>query len=97
MSEMKWSPAPWIAVGPDENIHIVQEGNPDMRVCFMTSNGPCVANAHLIASAPDLAKALEAATHALRSYQYGNASTELAMSVADFCDVALAKARGEVK
>lgn len=30
-------------------------------------------------------KALEAAMHALRSYQYGNGSTELAESIADLC------------
>lgn len=34
--------------------------------------------------------ALTAASHALRSYQYGNASPELAESVADSCDEALA-------
>jgi hypothetical protein len=53
------------------------------------------ANARLIAAAPELCKALEAAVHALRSYQFGNASTELAELVANTCDAALAKARGE--
>lgn len=37
-----------------------------------------------------LAKALEAAVHALRSYQFHNGSTELAASVADYGDAALA-------
>jgi hypothetical protein len=36
-----------------------------------------------------LRKALKGASHALRSYQYGNGSTELAQSIADACDAAL--------
>lgn len=39
-----------------------------------------------------LREALEAASHALRSYQYGNASTELAKAIADKCDAALSRA-----
>jgi len=53
------------------------------------------ANARLIAAAPDLLKCLNAATKALRSYQYGNGSSDLAESIADVCDVAIAKATGE--
>lgn len=53
-----------------------------------------VANAHLIAAAPDLHCALSAAQSALKSYQYGNASTELAAEIAAFADRALAKAEG---
>ena len=34
-------------------------------------------------------RALEAAKHALRSYQYGNAATDLAKHVADECEDAL--------
>lgn len=48
------SPAPWIADGPPDNIHILQANAPHMRVCFMTSNGPTEANAGLIAAAPEL-------------------------------------------
>lgn len=36
-------------------------------------------------------KMLTAATHALRSYQYSNASTELAAGVADACDALMAR------
>lgn len=36
-----------------------------------------------------LRKALTAASHALRSYQYGNGATDLAQDVADKCDAAL--------
>lgn len=42
---------------------------------------------------PALVKALEAASHALRSYQHGNASHELAQEIADHCDAILTKAR----
>jgi hypothetical protein len=34
-------------------------------------------------------EALQAASHALRSYQYGNASPDLAAEIADACDAAL--------
>ncbi|RUU29715.1 hypothetical protein [Mesorhizobium sp. M6A.T.Ce.TU.016.01.1.1] len=43
---------------------------------------------------PTLVAALKAASHALRSYQYGNSATDLAQSTADFCDEAL-KSVGE--
>jgi len=42
----------------------------------------------------DLIVALDAASHALRSYQYGNASPELAAEIANKCDAVLEKARG---
>jgi hypothetical protein len=38
-------------------------------------------------------KVLVAASHALKSYQYGNASTELAASIAEACDELLATER----
>ena len=43
----------------------------------------------LRARVASLEKMLTAASHALRSYQFGNASTELAQSVADAADAAL--------
>jgi hypothetical protein len=46
----------------------------------------------VLAAAPDLLKTLIAASHALRSYQYGNASTELAQEIADAADIAIAAA-----
>jgi len=56
----KFSPAPWAWEGPSDNIHVVQVGQPNMRVCFLTSNGPTEANANLIASSPDMYAALKA-------------------------------------
>lgn len=52
------------------------------------------ANANLIAAAPELYKALQAASHALKSYQHGNTATDLAAGVAAFADAALARAEG---
>ena len=52
------------------------------------------ANAQLIAAAPDLHRALSAAQAALKSYEYGNASPELAAEIGAFADRALAKAEG---
>lgn len=52
------------------------------------------ANGHLIAAAPELYRALCAAQAALKSYQYGNSSTELAAEIAAFANKALAKAEG---
>lgn len=36
-------------------------------------------------------QSLKGAKHALRSYEYGNASTELAAGIADACDVAMSR------
>lgn len=52
-------PGPWIADGPPSNIHIVQARAPHMRVCFMTSDCPTVANARLVAAAPKLLAAVK--------------------------------------
>lgn len=33
------SPGPWDFDGPCNNIHVFQASDPNMRVCFMTSDG----------------------------------------------------------
>lgn len=53
-----------------------------------------LATATLFAAAPELLDVLTAAWHALRSYQYGNASPDLAADVADRAEAAIAKAEG---
>lgn len=57
----------WTFHGPADNIHICLENDDNQRVCFMTSDGPTVERARLIAAAPD---ALEMAKTI--SYQYDN-------------------------
>ena len=52
------------------------------------------ANASLIAAAPTLLAACRSAVSALRSYQYGNGSPDLAESIADSIDLAIANAEG---
>lgn len=73
----KHSPLPWVAdpdwrEGYSWNIHIVQGSNPDMRVCFMTSDGPAQENAALIVEAVNnharLTAALTIAREALEFY-----------------------------
>lgn len=60
------SPTPW-AADPDDregmswNIQIVQEGNPNMRVCFMTSGPEAAPNAAFIVKAVNNHDALVAA------------------------------------
>lgn len=69
----------------------------DLRLAYkgsaeMAANGDFIVracNAH-----GGLVKALTAASHALKSYAHGNASTELAAEAAAACDAALALARG---
>ncbi|MGH8026168.1 MAG: hypothetical protein ACREO0_05500 [Pseudoxanthomonas sp.] len=48
----------------------------------------------VLATVEQMAKALQAASHVLRSYQYGNSATELAGSTADNVDAVLADFRG---
>lgn len=50
---------PWMFHGPRDNIHVCEERDPNMRVCFMTSTGPTVERARLIAAAPDLLEAVK--------------------------------------
>lgn len=48
------------------------------------------ATARLFVASAAMREALTAASHALRSYQYGNSATDLAQEIADSCDAALA-------
>lgn len=64
---VKHTPGPWFFDGPSENLIVWEWNNADNRICFMTSDGPARANAHLIAAAPDL---LEVATLFASSLEY---------------------------
>jgi len=58
------TPGPWTFDGPRHNIHVVQEAAPNMRVCFMTSDGPTLDNARLIAAAPDMLQYIQSSASA---------------------------------
>lgn len=58
---------------------------------------PNDANACLIATAPEMAKLLEASRHLLKSYEYGNSATEPAKDMADRIEQVLKDAGIEVK
>jgi len=68
-----------------------------LTAAFLARKRPqieAVAGATLIAAAPELLKALTAASHALKSYAYDNASPDLATNIAAVADAAIAKAEG---
>lgn len=48
------TPGPWCVVGRETALEVVEARRHWMRVCFLTSDGACDANARLIAAAPDL-------------------------------------------
>lgn len=92
---------PWhiVPYGDGNSLVICTEPDGNWRICFLATPGDSSgawdtikSDARLIAAAPEMFEALVAAAHALRSYQYGNASTELAKSIADNCDAALLRA-----
>lgn len=86
------SPGPWIADGPPHNIHILEAARPHMRVCFMTSDGAAVANANLIAAAPELLAALKAIA---RQYENQNVNhVDFRVLAKTLADKAIAKAEG---
>lgn len=99
-AEGKWTPGPWdwLAIGANasggHHLYIIDPSNRKIAALWGRADEKA-ANANLIAAAPEMAKHLQAASHALRSYQYGNSATELAQGCADQIDALLAKARGE--
>jgi hypothetical protein len=57
--------------------------------------GEIQANASLIAAAPEMKMGLDMALKALRSYQFGNSSTDLAEEVTNYLELVIAKAEGK--
>ena len=57
------TPGPWTIAGRETALKVVEARRSWMRVCFLTSDGPCEANARLIAAAPDLLEALKELTN----------------------------------
>lgn len=93
------SPLPWewreVRPGREtSDIEIVDAGGE--RVMLRSCHPMNRANTEFIVNAANshdaMCKALRGATLALRSYQYGNASPDLAAGIADACEAALALA-----
>jgi hypothetical protein len=80
------TPTPWYADpdlrdGMEWNIHIVQHDDPNMRVCFMTSDGPSEANAAFIVKAVNAHGELVAAARKALNY-IENTESELGIKLA---------------
>ena len=72
-------------VNPETGFHDTQE----QAIAAWNTRTP---DAAILESHRELVRILGAASHALRSYQYGNVATDLAESIADTIDAALKKA-----
>jgi hypothetical protein len=110
MTQPAFTSGPWAFDGPSHNI-IVWGPDPEHRVCFMTSNGPALENAQLIAAAPDLYEALTEARDLIHAGYCDDEARSDAPELSDaeidegaapiHCEecrnasAALAKARGE--
>jgi len=99
-----YTPGPWTRIAGERFKHDSSAGVKDAAghyiACALDQNRfdrdeEVEANARLIAAAPEMHKFLTAASHALRSYQYGNSATEPAKDLADLIDAVLLTVRGE--
>lgn len=90
------TPGPWTVHEHNSGASIVDAGPFEILLTSRTGATAAVwtANAHLIAAAPDMKRALTACYHALQSYVYGNGSEQLAKECADAAMAALKKAEG---
>ena len=99
----KWTKGPWAAKWSkyEEDNFIVQAGMPSNRVLAQfdgDGDGPddqSLADAHLIAAAPDMAEAVRAALAISDKYVGDEGRTAECQAVYDQCAAALAKARGQ--
>jgi hypothetical protein len=89
MSAPQFTPGPWSFDGPPAS-RIVWSGA-DRRICFLTSDGPNLANARLIAAAPELYEALAD----IMAHHEGFFVSTFELELATRATAALAKARGE--
>lgn len=92
------TPGPWDVTHYDNRVFVEPRGRSGMDeyICEvgLPSGDRVYEDARLIAAAPELLAACEAAYRALRSYQYGNSATDLAKETADDISAAIEKARG---
>jgi hypothetical protein len=90
---IRHTPGPWrnengkVYSTIDESDYLIADASGDSDLTLEASE----ANAELIADAPRILRLLQTAYGALRSYQLGNVSTELAQQIADRIEPFLAR------
>ncbi len=89
----------WLVAEPVESLYhgplvVDKHGNVLARISKWDGESAkeAKANARMMAAAPAMLAALHTAFHALKSYEYGNASPDLARAVAETCETAITKA-----
>jgi len=99
---MSHTPGPWTLKHRQSGEFTIDKGDWYIADTFgcCDANGflddrESIANAHLIAAAPEMLNTLEIAGHVLRSYQHGNSATDLAKEAADLIDAVVAAAKGQ--
>lgn len=94
----KHTPGPWTigaTIGQTRHIHAAGDERSIFASVYGHNRNNVAADAQLIAAAPDLLLIAHAAYHALESYAHGNASPELAESIAAALALTIAKAEGD--
>jgi hypothetical protein len=100
MADPKFTPGPlgWMSVAAKASggAHIYLIDAADRKIAALWGGAEEKrANADLFSVAPEMYRLLIAARHALRSYQFGNGSPDLAEEIADKANELLARARGK--
>lgn len=89
--EIIYTVEPFQGVGWNQGIaHVYRQGKMNGTPYRM----PAEANARLISAAPELVGVASAAMHLLRTYENGNASPDLAKSIADSIEQIIARVTG---
>lgn len=111
MGEVKFTPGPWSQEGPDEfGDHNILHPGDALAIGAVVSNlrkpAETLANAHLIAAAPDLYEAVSRAARMFRHYEElhrakgtkdGDDKAASNAGIAEFCEAALTKASPDLK
>lgn len=91
---------PWVVQEPDpdnKGAGLLVKPVPGQVVAEVDRGPEMVGNAHLIAAAPDLLKALREAVRALNTAARFSVGTTDSYAIAALCDAAIAKAEGRKK
>jgi predicted xylose isomerase-like sugar epimerase len=94
------TPTPWIAAGHSDfrgaDNHLIGMVNPTGGgVSPKRAKADRALILRAVNSHDALLSVIETASHALRSYQYGNSATDLAEEIANVCDAAVKEATGQ--